>query len=953
MGTTDPFKTQPPDPNATRPPAVDDIRMMTAGARMAPNPPIPDFHPDCRADDTVGDYRLVRRLGAGGFGTVFLAERVQPFAKEVALKVVNAAHATDPVALARFEMERRLLAQLDHPNIATLLDGGNSVSGQMFLVMEFVKGVPIMQHCDEQRVSIRGRLELFMQLLDAIQYAHAKNVIHRDLSPRNVLVERDGSGAARVKVIDFGLAKSFGPTLEPGRNVTGEDYLPGTLGYASPEQFEPGAPGVDTRSDIYSLGAILYELLAGAPPFDPDDLRAQGRAMLHRVLRERTPRTPSDMLSTMATSDTATAERIASARQERLDRLAGTLREDLQYIPLQALRPEQRDRYQTVQAMALDVRAYLDDGPVRAAPPSWRYRARKFVSRHRGAVAVAALLLAALIGTTVAVSLSLVQRDRALAQAEDRERDLLATVDFMGKRMGDLENASEAGELLATEIARQADGMLRLDGLPDGERQRRLVELAALLKRLDNAEIGKAVLDRLVLQPAEARALADFRALPDVRGSLLMSIGPGRWALGTQTAGEDAYRLVSAAHASFLEAGRPDDPRVRWAETWQALVDPDEKRGLELARRLADERRGRLGPDAPDTLEAMRVLRDRLGLDAGGLSQAVALGRDIARATRADASPQAIEDRIKLGWLLIDEQRDEAIPMLEECVASLPIPGSSRDLAIIARTSLGRVLASDQASPERRARGLALLEECVSLAEGLWGERHAMAFRARSDLSGCLVLSQELDPARRALAERMFERNRTLAAGMSTLPAEVLVDRGNEAALRERDGDAPGAVSARRDAFRLLRERFPAEDVSLLQAQRALADSEAKTGNFAEALRLLREAARVRRASGEPDSSVEMLALAFSEASALRGAGNPPGAVAVLRAAQAAAKGDPERGPGSASRWLVSSMLLGMLQETGADPREVAVQQSEVEQLRPATRDDWRKYQFADAPVNP
>lgn len=428
---------EPDDPNKTE--------SAVPGDRRAP---IPDFHPDCRAGDMVGDYRLIRRLGAGGFGTVFLAERTRPFVKEVALKVVSAERAGDRVALARFEMERMLLAQLRHPNIAALVDGGNTVGGQRFLVMELVKGEPITRYCDERALPVRDRLAIFLQLCDAVQYAHGKQVIHRDLSPRNVLVEDDEHGNPRVKVIDFGLAKSTGPAAEAGRNVTGENYLPGTPGYASPEQFEPGAPHVDARSDIYSLGAILYELLAGAPPFDPEFLRAQGWAAIHRVLKERLPRTPSDLLSTMATSDTATADRIARARKERLDRLAGLLRADLEWIPQRALDPEQRHRYQSAESLAGDVRRYLAGEPLDAAPPSAAYRARKFMIRHRRAVVAVGAAAAALVATTVTVSVALVERTRMLAERDSALAEAESLTDQLSRLITDA-SIEELSTLLA------------------------------------------------------------------------------------------------------------------------------------------------------------------------------------------------------------------------------------------------------------------------------------------------------------------------------------------------------------------------------------------------------------------------------------------------------------------------------------------------------------------------
>jgi serine/threonine protein kinase/Tfp pilus assembly protein PilF len=340
----------------------------------------------------IGPYKLLEQIGEGGFGVVFLAEQQESIRRKVALKVLKPGMDTRQV-VARFEAERQALALMDHPHIAKVFDGGTTPSGRPYFVMELVRGVPITDFCDQNRLAPRARLELFLDVCQAVQHAHQKGIIHRDLKPSNVLVSRHDTTPI-VKVIDFGVAKALGQELTDKTLFTGIAQMVGTPLYMSPEQAGMSDLDVDTRSDIYSLGVLLYELLTGTTPFEKDRFKQAGYDELRRIIREEEPPRPSTRLSTAGPAATS----ISANRGTELARLTRLLRGELDWIVMKALEKDRNRRYDTANGFALDVQRYLADEPVLAGPPSARYRFRKFARRNRRRLAVGAIVGILLLG---------------------------------------------------------------------------------------------------------------------------------------------------------------------------------------------------------------------------------------------------------------------------------------------------------------------------------------------------------------------------------------------------------------------------------------------------------------------------------------------------------------------------------------------------------------------------
>lgn len=500
----------------------------------------PAATPEEAPGDVIGNYTLLRKLGDGGCGVVYLAEQSSPVRRKVALKIIKLGMDTLQV-IARFEAERQALAMMDHADIARVFDAGATATGRPFFVMEFVDGVPITTFCDQHNLTMAERLELFARVCLAMQHAHQKGIIHRDVKPSNVLVTmRDGVPAP--KVIDFGIAKATEGRLTDMTLVTGLDQFIGTPAYMSPEQAERRDLDIDTRSDVYSLGVLLYELLAGRPPYDPKSLVRAGIEEIRRIIREVDPPRPSTAVATLTDADRTT---VANARRAGPAQLTSVLAGDLDWIVMRCLEKDRGRRYGTASDLAEDVRRHLRREPVQARPPERWYRLQRFVARNRLACAsAAAVALAVLIGAAVsawqavratrAERVATAQRDVAtVAQADalrrqEQAENLLTFMlgDFRAelKKIGRLQLLDEVGEQAMAYFA-AADPR----DLTDSALTRQATALTQIGQtRLDQARYAEA---EAAFRAAYERAAALAARYPD-NGDMLFERAQAEFWLG-------------------------------------------------------------------------------------------------------------------------------------------------------------------------------------------------------------------------------------------------------------------------------------------------------------------------------------------------------------------------------------------------------------------------------------
>jgi eukaryotic-like serine/threonine-protein kinase len=408
-------------------------------------------------DIVAGRYKLLEQIGEGGMGAVWVAEQTQPVRRKVALKLIKAGMDSRSV-IARFEAERQALALMDHPNIAKVLDAGTTSDGRPYFAMELVKGVPITEFCDTRKLSSRERLELFVPVCQAIQHAHQKGIIHRDIKPSNVLVALHDERPV-PKVIDFGVAKAVGQQLTEKTLYTGFGALVGTPAYMAPEQATFNQLDVDTRADVYALGVMLYELLVGSPPFEPERLKKAALDEVLRLVREEEPPRPSVRLSTSQARAS-----IAAVRQSDPDKLTRLVRGELDWIVMKALEKDRNRRYETANGFATDLQRYLAGEPVAAVPPSTAYRLQKFAKRNRVALATTSAFFGLLlVGTIVSVGFALrADHARLVAlDAEAREHEQRTEAERERNRAKQAEASAETSAGLARDEARRADDKSR------------------------------------------------------------------------------------------------------------------------------------------------------------------------------------------------------------------------------------------------------------------------------------------------------------------------------------------------------------------------------------------------------------------------------------------------------------------------------------------------------------
>jgi serine/threonine protein kinase/tetratricopeptide (TPR) repeat protein len=753
----------------------------------APAPTIASEAPEpLEAPGTViGPYRLMEAIGEGGMGVVYVAEQQQPVRRKVALKVIKPGMDTKQV-IARFEAERQALAMMDHANIAKVLEAGTTPSGRPFFVMELVRGVPITEYCDQQQLSIPERLELFILVCRAVQHAHQKGIIHRDLKPSNILVTLH-DGVPVPKVIDFGIAKATGQSLTDRTLHTGFHQLVGTPLYMSPEQADLSGLDVDTRSDIYSLGVLLYELLTGTTPFDQETLRDAAFDEMRRIIREEEPPTPSSRVRSAHQSarDGARSAPFATtlvaataARRSEPAKLTKLLRGELDWIAMKALEKDRTRRYETASDFADDVIRHLNNQPVEAGPPSRLYHLRKFVRRNRSRIAAAGLF--GVLGLALAVAIGRQTVERAARRAETASAVTQAL------------NAAERAMLLARwsdamAAVNQAEALLGPGGGDDALRQRsrRMKDDLAMVSRLDEIRqemsavrddhFDTGLADRLYgeafrdygvdVESLEPDAVASQMTAGPVREELIAALDDWmriRREMNSKD-GSSWKRLLAAtgaveslgpeAVASRLPAGpRREaliaalDPWVRIRREldrrdesgWKRLLaaagaaDPDPWRNQVREAWVREDRKdlSKLAGSAPfDRLHPCDVLLLEANLDT---NQAVRVLREAQRRRPAD---------FWLNHALGMRLHGMRPPSFDEALSYLRVALSLRPESPGAVLNIGHVLQE----AERTDEAIAAYEQAIRLKPD-----YAMA---HSNLGGALVDAGRFDEAIRACRE--------------------------------------------------------------------------------------------------------------------------------------------------------------------------------------------------------
>ena len=682
------------------PPSFDTDPTLDALGSTAPD--APQAFGSASAPKSIGDYRLVKKLGEGGMGQVWLAEQTAPVRRQVALKLIRAGMFDDAL-LQRFQSERQSLAIMDHPTIAKIFDAGTTTDGQPYFVMEYVPGLPITEYCDQKRLRVAERLELFIKVCEGVQHAHQKAIIHRDLKPANILVV-DIDGKPVPRIIDFGLAKATTPQLAGETMFTQVGAFVGTPGYMSPEQTDSGVQDVDTRTDVYSLGVVLYVLLTGSLPFDTKQWKKQPLHEVLRHLREDDPPRPSAKIGIEKESSGANAE----SRGVQPKQLAGLLHGDLDWITMKALEKDRARRYGTPSELAGDITRYLRHEPVAARPASKGYRLQKYVRRHRvGVVAVAGLLLL-LAGFAVAQEVQL----RRLIEERDR-------------------------------TARERD------------RANRITEfMTSMFKVSDPGEArGNSVTAREILDKASKEIETGLAHDPELQAQLMHLMGTVYDKLGLYPRAESLLRRAVDIRLQVLGAQNPDSLRSADQLAWVLLQQGRYAEAEKLARETVETQSRVLGPEKQATLDSMTTLASVYRLE-GRLAESEELNRqtlDIERRVLGREHPDTLATMENLATVLDTEgHHAEAERAYRETLEiERRLKGPEHPDAVDLMNNVAVTLAEEG----RYAESKEIFRETLEIRRRVLGPKHPKTAETLYNLGCVAAMSGDRDEALSLLRE--------------------------------------------------------------------------------------------------------------------------------------------------------------------------------------------------------
>lgn len=784
---------------------------------------------------TIGPYRVLDQLAEGGMGVVYLAEQRAPVQRKVALKLVKTGMDSKQV-LARFEAERQALALMSHANVATVYDAGSTVSGQPYFAMEYVRGLDIAAHCDQLDMDLRARIALFLQVCEGVLHAHQKGLIHRDIKPGNILVSRMQDQPAIVKIIDFGVAKSLSGVLAGNAAHTRLGSFVGTPAYSSPEQASGPLVNVDTRADIYSLGVVLYQLLAGVTPYSEEELNRKTPVELARLLSAERPPSLLTRFSSLSAEDESEIARHRSLSVEQMKALLGS---DLSWIVEKCLQNDQDDRYPSVLELQKDLRRWLDDEPIEARPTSRMYRVRKFVRRHRVGVALASGVTLALLTTTTAAVVGFLRAEDALKAARMATAEAEMAADFQAKRMRSIDPARMAlGMRSALFKAVQQQGGRGGDPTSAALRKQ---QQENLIKGVNFTDMALRQLQIHSFQPALAAIDKDFGKFPLLQARLRQTMADTLFDLGDFKAAVEPQRLALNQRRRLLGADHPLTLISLYGRGWLACEMTRYNAGEADLRAATTGLRRSLGSDHPDTLRSITATGYCL-MYQGKYDMAEPLFREAYERRRRTLGPNHLDTLVSsrdlahaLGTF---GKYKEALPYAEASVKGFrrvlgAVPSSSDSDMLVAKNTL----ASTYRMLGRYTESEALSREAVEESRRLLGDKHPITSEFNSNLGH--LLGAQKRPAEAEVYYRHALEGRRAVFGEDH--EDVLYSRVNLAKILAQQGKEDEAERMLREAIADHRRLFGEGHLNASDFIYDLAKVLHRQGEFEEAEALLRQ----------------------------------------------------------------------------------------------------------------